>query len=352
MMTFGEATSAAPAAGPQVPALPRAGIVSAMALSVWVAVAAAILLVGFALTQVDAPREALVLGIAIFSLAVGHAFLRTRAWKSATEAELDRSRAELVLQAQMGECEQRRKSLAAFAQLAAHVAHEVRNPLSAIMLNAELLEEEAARCNCDGAEEAKALVASIRTEAERLQHLTDEYLAFARPPRRSATLHPLNAVVEDLIHLVREEAAQSGVAIDTRLSREDPSAVLDPQQMKQAALNLVRNALQAMPDGGRLLVETHALGDGRVALAVQDTGPGIPEELRCRVFEPFFTSKQTGTGLGLPLALHIVRDHDGEIEFENAPDGGARFTVLLPSAPAADGASASPAGRRGEGPSP
>lgn len=302
-----------------------------MALSIWVAVAAALVLVGFSLTQVDAIREAMVVGAALLALAVGHAFLRTRAWQLSTEAEVERARAELALNTRVGECEQRRKSLAAFAQLAAHVAHEVRNPLSAIMLNAELLEEEASRCNCDSADEAKALVASIKSESERLRHLTDEYLAFARPPRQSAALHNLNAVVDDLAHLVREEALRSGITVETRMSKACPCAVFDPQQMKQASLNLVRNAIQAMTSGGRLVLETGLRPDGRVSLSVEDTGPGIAEDLRCRLFEPFFTSKETGTGLGLPLALHIVRDHDGDIEVENVPGGGARFTIVLPA---------------------
>jgi signal transduction histidine kinase len=313
-----------------------------MAVSIWLAVASAILLVGFALTRIDAAGEALIVGVAVFSLAVGHAFLRTRAWKAETEAEIERSKAELALQTQVGECEQRRKNLAAFAQLAAHVAHEVRNPLSAIMLNAELLEEEAARCNCESAPESKALIASIRSEAERLQHLTDEYLAFARPPRPSAASHNLNAVVDDLAHLVREEATRSGITVETHLSHDCPCAVFDPQQVKQAVLNLVRNAIQVMPGGGHLRIRTSVRGDNRVALAVEDTGPGIAAEHRCRLFEPFFTTKPTGTGLGLPLALHIIRDHGGDIELEDADGRGARFTVLLPSASSGEGSCACP----------
>lgn len=338
-MTLNEATSSAsvgPLTFPEDRLAARANI-RRIPMSIWLAVAAALLLVGFALTNIDAAGEALIVGVAIFSLAVGHAFLRTRAWRTEAEAEIERAKAELALHTQVGECEQRRKSLAAFAQLAAHVAHEVRNPLSAIMLNAELLEEEAARCNCDSAAESKALIASIRSEAERLQHLTDEYLAFSRPPRPSAASHNLNAVVDDLAHLVREEAARSGVVVETELSHDCPCAVFDPQQVKQAVLNLVRNAIQVMPGGGRLRIRTSVRGDNRVALVVEDSGPGIPPELRCRMFEPFFTTKPTGTGLGLPLALHIIRDHGGDIEFENAAGGGARFSVLLPLAPAGEG---------------
>jgi hypothetical protein len=95
--------------------------------------------------------------------------------------------------------------------------------------------------------------------------------------------------------------------------------------------------MQAMPDGGRLTISTDVAADGTVALSVDDTGPGIPEELRCQIFEPFFTSKPQGTGLGLPLAAHIVRDHDGEIDFGPAPGGGTRFTIKLPPSRAESG---------------
>ena len=206
------------------------------------------------------------------------------------------------------------------------------------MLNTELLEEEASKCGCDSAPEAAALIASIKKEADRLQHLTDEYLAFARPPRPAAAHQSLNAVADELAHLVREEARRSGITVETAMSHDCPCALIDPHQIKQAALNVVRNAMQAMPGGGRLTIATEVLPDGSVAMHVDDTGPGIPDDLRCQIFEPFFTSKPEGTGLGLPLAAHIVRDHDGEIDFGPAPGGaGTRFTIKLPASSAETG---------------
>lgn len=301
-----------------------------MPVVVWLPIVAALVLAGFSIAHATAAEEMLLLAVVAGVLASGHALMRARARRFAAEEAQVRLLEEAALQARVGECEQRRKSLAAFAQLAAHVAHEVRNPLNAIMLNSELLDEEVRRCRCAGVEEAATMIASIQKEAERLQHLTDEYLAFARPPQAAAGHYSLNAVVDDLVHLVREEASRQGVMIETRLSRGCPCAMLDPQQLKQATLNLVRNALQAMPGGGRLVVATDVREDGSVTLSVEDTGPGIPEDRRCQIFEPFYTSKPTGTGLGLPLAVHIVRDHGGEIEFENVPGSGARFTILLP----------------------
>jgi signal transduction histidine kinase len=301
------------------------------------AVAAAAFLVAHSLLHATAADEVLLVLVALTALVAGHGLMRSRARRIAAEQEAARAREELALQARVGECEQQRQSLAAFAKLASHVAHEVRNPLSSIMLNTELLEEEAAKCGCDSAPEAAALIASIKKEAERLQHLTDEYLAFARPPRPAAAHQSLNAVAEELAHLVREEARRSDITVETRMSHDCPCALIDPHQIKQAALNLVRNAMQAMPGGGRLTIATEVLASGAVAMHVDDTGPGVPEALRCQIFEPFFTSKPDGTGLGLPLAAHIVRDHDGDLDFGPAPGGGARFTIKLPASRAESG---------------
>jgi signal transduction histidine kinase len=298
---------------------------------VWLPVVSALLLLGFSVSHATAIEDLLLLGVIGGVLALGHALMRTRGRRLLAEDQAERLRSETTLIARVGDCEQRRKSLSEFAQLAAHVAHEVRNPLNAIMLNGELLDEEVRRCNCAGAGEAAGLIASIQREAERLRHLTDEYLAFARPPRPSVGHHSLNAVVDDLTHLVRAEASRQGVTVVTEMSRDCPCAMFDPQQLKQAALNLVRNSLQAMPNGGRLTISTSVLKDGRVSLAIGDSGPGVPFEQRCVVFEPFYTSKPTGTGLGLPLAAHIARDLGGDIELGDSPDRGALFTILLPT---------------------
>ena len=139
------------------------------------AVAAAAFLVAHSLLHATAVDELLLVLVALTALVAGHGLMRNRARRIAAEHEAARVREELALQARVGDCEQRRQSLAAFAKLASHVAHEVRNPLSSIMLNTELLEEEAAKCGCESASEAAALIASIKKEAERLQHLTDEY---------------------------------------------------------------------------------------------------------------------------------------------------------------------------------
>jgi signal transduction histidine kinase len=326
-----------PVSDSQTPAFAQPTFATPFWPTMGLAVGAAAFLVAHAVLHATAVDELLLVLVALTALVAGHGLMRNRARRVAAEQAAARAREALALHARVGDCEQRRQSLAAFAKLASHVAHEVRNPLSSIMLNTELLEEEAGKCGCGSASEAAALIASIKKETERLQHLTDEYLAFARPPRPAAAHQSLNAVAEELAHLVREEARRSGITVEAKLSHGCPCALIDPHQIKQAALNLVRNAMQAMPGGGRLTISTEVGASGAVALIVDDTGPGIPEELRCQIFEPFFTSKPEGTGLGLPLAAHIVRDHGGELDFGPAPGGGTRFTITLPPSRAESG---------------
>ena len=124
------------------------------------------------------------------------------------------------------------------------------------------------------------------------------------------------------MHLVREQATRQGVTLVTDMSRACPCAVMDRTESSRPTLNLVRNALEAMPEGGRLTLETMSEPDGRVALSVADTGPGIADEFRFQLFDPFFTTKPSGTGLGLSLSAHIVRDHEGYIDVQNAPAAG------------------------------
>jgi signal transduction histidine kinase len=297
---------------------------------------AAVVLVAFSVSRVSATTELLLLLAALGTLVLGHALLRSRARRLEAEAEARRARAELALQARVGDCEQRRRDLSGFARMAAHVAHEVRNPLGAIALNTELLSDELGRGAARTAE-AHALLSSIARETERLRNLTEAYLAFARPPGPTPVRQPLNQMLRDVAMLVREQAARQAVEIDLDLDPHLAPAFVDPDQIRQALLNLIRNALQSMPSGGRLTLSTRS-AVGALRLTVADTGRGIPAHLRCQIFEPFFTTKADGTGLGLPFALHVARAHGGDLEVESR-EGATRFTMTLPSA-AGDGLAA------------
>ena len=224
----------------------------------------------------------------------------------------------------------RSERLAAVGKIAAQITHEVRNPLSSIGLNAELLEEELGAF--EGAGESRELVRAIIKEVDRLGEITEQYLRFARLPRPRLEREDVNSIVSSVLAFVREELAAKGIATDVELDADLPLVPADENQLRQALLNLLRNAAEAMRDGGRIHVSTSALA-GQVRVVIADTGEGIANEHRARIFEPFFSTKERGTGLGLALTQQIVSEHGGAIDVESQLGRGTTFTVRLPVAP-------------------
>lgn len=227
----------------------------------------------------------------------------------------------------------RTERLATAGKMAAMITHEVRNPLSSIGLNTELLEEELAGLPKDRAEEVQGLCRSITKEVDRLTEITEEYLQLARLP--TPKLHPesLERVVRSVVDFVRDQLRSRGVEVDLELAEEGPQLSLDEAQIRQALLNLIRNAADAVAEQGdgrvRLIVRHDKLG---TELVVSDNGPGVPEELIDQIFEAFVSSKNSGTGLGLALTRQIIGDHGGSIEVSNAEEGGAVFRIRFPPA--------------------
>ncbi len=220
--------------------------------------------------------------------------------------------------------------LAAIGKMAAHVTHEIRNPLSSIGLNMELLDEELARGGPPA--EARALLGAIAREVERLGLLSEEYLRLARLPSPRMEADDVATAVRDVVDFARPEVERSGCTVTFEASEQVPPALFDEGQLRQALLNLLRNAREAMPAGGPIDVGVRADGMS-VAISVSDRGGGITEEIRPRVFDPFFSTKGEGTGLGLAITRQIVEAHAGSILVESREGGGTRFRILLPIAP-------------------
>jgi len=215
--------------------------------------------------------------------------------------------------------------------MAAHVTHEIRNPLSSIGLNVELLEEEVA---ASGDKESAQLVAAIKAEVERLSRIAEQYLSVARRPRPNLEPERVDDLVRELVSFLRPELERAGVT--TRIDADDdlPEVELDESQIRQALLNLIRNAREAMQKGGDLSISVRRDGRG-VEIRVEDTGPGVPEAVRASIFDPFFTTKQRGTGLGLAVTREIIEAHGGAIFCEPREVKGTRFRVVLPGPAAA-----------------
>jgi two-component system NtrC family sensor kinase len=224
--------------------------------------------------------------------------------------------------------------LAAIGRMAAHVTHEVRNPLSSIALNAEMLHDEVG----EGAPEAGRLVRAIQREVDRLTGLTEEYLRMARLPQPRLEREDLADVVGDAAAFVARELEAARVRVRVVTAPEVPAVRVDEGQLRQCLLNLLRNAREAMEaagvEGGAVTLRVRPEGRG-AAVDVCDAGPGLGEESLAHLYELFYTTKARGSGLGLPLTREIVTAHGGTIRVDRAPPedgGGARFTIWLPAA--------------------
>ena len=223
--------------------------------------------------------------------------------------------------------------LALIGQLAADVAHELNNPLQGIVTYSHLLKERGA--NGDG---GRAWIEKIVTQADRSTKIIRGLLDFARPQTPHKRPVNVNTLLEQCVALVEDQALFHNIQVEKRLACDLPSVVIDPSLMQQVFMNLIINAAEAMPEGGRLVLGT---GLDAVTQMVEvwfaDTGHGIRPEDLDRVFEPFFTTKAVGhgTGLGLAISFGLVREHHGTIAVESQPDRGTTFTVSLPVSGAA-----------------
>jgi signal transduction histidine kinase len=221
--------------------------------------------------------------------------------------------------------------MATVGRLSLKVAHEVRNPIAAIELNAEMLQEivgGGAGAEKDR-EEAVGLVTAIREQVTALDALTEEYLAFARFPKPHFEDESVNHLLQDLADFVRPVATRQGLALAVDVDPAVPLMEIDRTLLRQAILNLVKNGLEALSRGGALTLTTRLEGE-QVVIAVSDTGAGISPEIGERLFEQFFTTKPQGTGLGLSITKQITDEHGGEIGWANRPGGGTTFTIRLP----------------------
>ncbi len=218
------------------------------------------------------------------------------------------------------------------ARLLARLAHEIRNPLSSLDIHVQLLEEDLGSLAPQMREQLNSRLEIIHGELHRLESIVSQFLRLTGPSALDLESVEIPRIVAHVCELLRPEAAAREIQIQTQVTDSVPQVVADPVRLTQALVNLVINAMQAVERQGRIQVAASVAGE-TVCLAVHDSGPGIPPEKLASIFDPFYTTKTEGHGLGLWIAQQIVAAHGGTLRAQNAPAGGAIFSILLPLKP-------------------
>jgi signal transduction histidine kinase len=217
-------------------------------------------------------------------------------------------------------------------RLVGALAHEIKNPLSTIQLNMELLAEDLSDEQDPRNRRALAKVRLVQRECRRLASLLEDVLNFAKARRLKLQPTNLNHQVQQMLQFFAPKAKESGIEVIDYLASDLPTVLLDREAFQGALLNLLLNAQQAMPEGGSLVLRTSVRGNG-VALDLIDTGKGIDESMREHIFDAFFSTKPGGSGLGLPTARKIIEAHGGQIAVQSEVGRGTQFTIHLPIPP-------------------
>jgi len=216
------------------------------------------------------------------------------------------------------------------AQLAGSLAHEIKNPLSVIRMNMELLAEDFANAETPRERRALSKIEMVSRQCTRLENLLTDFMRFSRV--RTLDLRPgsLNDQIERVLDLFSAQASEAGIEIVRYLDPDLPSIRLESETLQAALVNLVKNAIEAMPGGGQLIARTRLTRTG-VALDLIDTGVGMDEKTAMRMFDAFYTTKNGGTGLGLPTARKIIEAHGGFIAVHSEVGRGTQFTLEFPT---------------------
>lgn len=248
-------------------------------------------------------------------------------------AELTRSFNEMVEKLrQHRELEDRLREaerLSAVGKLASGIAHEIRNPLNFINLSIDHIRNRLGSGKPDGTAEALELMANIKAEIHRLNSMIENFLTVGKPLTLNKSEVDLGTLIQDVVGLAHQKAVEQGIAIEVGGEAPVPRLQADPVQIKTCLMNVVLNAIQAMPAGGRLRI-TAASGSGTIDITISDTGPGISADDLDRIFNPYFTTKKLGIGLGLAITKKIVEEHRGRITVRSRPNEGTDVVISLP----------------------
>ena len=239
-------------------------------------------------------------------------------------------RPRLKMEKQLREAQQQllqSEKLAAMGRLTSQVAHELNNPIYGIMNTLELLKTEIP----SNSKRRRILNMSL-SETQRLSEMLRNMLSFSKPQEEERREIDINKLIKNIMLFLEKQLRESNIKIKTKLNKRIPTVTASPNQIRQVILNIAANAKDAMPKGGTLTLETLSKGDGRIIIKIKDTGVGIPEGIRDKIFDAFFTTKQKvkGVGLGLSVCYGIIKDHGGDIRVKSKTGGGSTFSIILP----------------------
>lgn len=221
--------------------------------------------------------------------------------------------------------------MGAVTTLAAGVAHEIGNPLNSLHIYMQLIERELQKLDPAAREKLENHVRVCTQEILRLDQIVNQFLKAVRPAKPNLEPQPINSVVLEVLEFLTPEIQNRDVLVEKDLGSDLPPVLVDRNQIKQVFFNLIRNSLQAMTKGGILHIKT-GLHDDKVMISIRDTGGGIPEDVLQKIFEPYFTTKVEGSGLGLMIVQRVIREHGGLIEVSSEKGRGTTFRIFIPTA--------------------
>lgn len=224
----------------------------------------------------------------------------------------------------------RAESLAALTTLAAGVAHEIKNPLGSIDIHIQLIERIVEKFDKEQAEKITSLLDIVHEEIDRLNNIVKDFLFTVRPVDLTSEKIDLHNLLNDLTNFMKYEAETKDVEVIFEVPKNLPHIFADSRFIKQVFINIIKNAVEACSEGGKVEI-SGCEKDNTLEIKISDTGKGIPENNIDKIFEPYFSTKDTGTGLGLTIVYKIIREHGGNIKVDTVEDKGTTFTIILPT---------------------
>ncbi len=219
--------------------------------------------------------------------------------------------------------------LAFVGTLAGGLAHEIKNPLSTLNINLQLLIEDLQSMTGENSKKVQRKIQALQKETQRLEEILNDFLRYARGQKLELENHDINEIVDGVVDFVTPEIKQKNIKILKSYDSHLPRCRMDSNLIKQAILNVIINAEQAMENGGELMIRTSRNGK-YVQIDITDTGTGIPKDIINKIFQVYFSTKKTGTGLGLPTAKRIIEEHKGTISVQSEEGKGTNFSIKLP----------------------